>query len=305
MESMLDFYKNYENLFSDAEKLEIPSVKKTPNVFYTGMGGSGAAGDMVQLLEPKFHYEVLRNLPSVPYQVNEDSLVIAVSYSGNTKETIRTFKNALKKGATGVVIASGGYLEQYSRDNSIPLIKVPTGLQPRVAFPMLLVPLFRLLNETFEMGYNIHELCEGVVESKEDATAAQELAEIINGKIPVIYASKYLPIAKRFKQEINENAKYPAFYSEIPEVYHNEVESYKREMGLFPILIREDSLDDVINEVIKPYIIKPKFGSILKNISSLVYFADLVSIHLANKIGEDPYPVDMITKVKKKTNEII
>lgn len=305
VDHLLDVYEKWENLFLESEKIEVPDVKLAGKVFYAGIGGSGIAGDMVHLLEPEFHYETLRSLPTVPHQVDKDSLVIAVSYSGNTKETIRTFKNALDKGARGVVISSGGYLEEFAAKNSVPFIKVRGELPPRVAFPLLLTPTFMLLNNAFDMGLNIHELYEGVVESKSDLKAAEALAEKINGKVPVIYASRYLPIAKRFKQEINENAKYPAYYGEVPEIYHNEIEGYKRNMNIFHILIRNDAHDDVINEVATPYAIKPRFESILKNISGLTYFVDLVSIYLANKIGEDPYPIDALMKAKKRTNEVL
>lgn len=303
---MLDVYGKWEELFAQAEKIEMPHVEAKEKVFYSGIGGSGIAGDMVNLLDPKFHYEVLRNLPTVPHHVGKDSLVIAVSYSGNTRETARTFTNALSRGASGVIMASGGKLEEYAKKKSIPFVKIaPAGMQPRVAFPLLLVPVLKLLNDTFSMGYDIHDLYRGVVESKDCAREAEKVAGSINGKIPVAYASKYLPIAKRFKQQINENCKYPAYYGEIPEIYHNEVEGYKREMNLFPLLIGDDSLDEVVCEIVKPYKIKPRFKSVMKNISGLVYLVDIISIYLANKIGEDPYSIEAIKKVKAATNVII
>ena len=303
---MLEVYKQWELLFAAAEKFKIPKVKRQAKVFYAGIGGSGIAGTMVNMLEPKFHYEVLGNSGEVPYQLGPDSLVIAVSYSGNTHETRRMLELSLKKGASAVIVTSGGALEQYAAEHSIPVIKVaPADLPPRVAFPLLLVPVVRLLNETYGMGYDAHDLYEGVVASKGAEKEAEKLASQIAGKIPVIYASRYLPIAKRFKQEVNENGKYPSYYGEVPEIYHNEVEGYKRDMNLFPILVSGSPLDEVVCEVIKPYKITPKFDSVLKNIGSMVYFVDLVSIYLAKKIGEDPYPVEVIKKVKAATNKII
>lgn len=297
-------YEKWEDLFLQAEKLEQPGVKRAERVVYSGMGGSGIAGDMVNLLNPQFDYTTAKAL-FFPPKVGKDTLFIAVSYSGNTKETLQAFAEAQSRGARCVAVTSGGALAEEAEKKSVPIVRLPGGMQPRVAFPLILVPVLRLLNETFSMGYNIHELYEGVMASKGDRVEPKSLAGKIGGKIPVIYGSRYISVAKRFKQQFNENAKYPAFYGDIPEIFHNELEGYKRGNALFPILIRDNQYDDVANEILGTYVVRPKFQSVLKNISSLVYFADLTSIHFANMLNEDPYSINTIRKAKNSTNKIL
>ncbi|TRM80063.1 hypothetical protein DJ531_12775 [Sulfolobus sp. A20-N-F6] len=118
------------------------------------------------------------------------------------------------------------------------------------------------------------------------------------------YSSRYLSIAKRFKQEINENAKYPAFFGEIPEVNHNEIESYVHGKSLSPIVIESNEIDKITEEVLNAIVIKPYFKSDLMNISSLLMLAGLSSFEMAKRLNETPDKLYNIPTARKLTSNL-
>jgi glucose/mannose-6-phosphate isomerase len=259
---------------------------------------------MVYPLDPPFAYEVVRD-GDLPKRVDSRSTVIAVSHSGNTSETLNAFLRAVERGASTYAVTSGGKLLDYCKEKGVPYVKIPEGGQPRAMFPYLVTPLMRMIVESFSLGYSVQDLYQGVVESKEFLGGKpKELAQRVLGKLPVVYSSKYFPIAERMKQQFNENSKYPAFYNRVPEIHHNEIEGYRRSKDLFPILIASERIDEVTGELLSPYVIRPKFTSTLKNLASLTYFVDLTSIYLASLLGEDPYKLYVIPKAREITRKV-
>jgi glucose/mannose-6-phosphate isomerase len=270
-------------------------------VIYVGLGGSGIAGDVLAGLG--LPVQVWKG-PGIP-PTSTGATLLAVSYSGETRETLSSVHQAMERGMKVVVLTSGGKLLSVAKERGLPYIQVPGGLPPRLAFPYLLLPALRLFQDS-NRWLRIEEFRVGALNfTQENFRKGKELASAINGKIPVIYGSKFSAVAKRMKQQINENAKYPAFYGEVPEIHHNEVEGYGRGFPLLPILVKDQVLDDVTANLLNPVIIEPPQGSILYQLGALIHLADVTSLFLAQLLNEDPYVLRVIPKARELTTRIL
>lgn len=300
LEKYLSWDKDFDESIRESENITYEIT--TEKVYFTGMGGSYIPGKIAEILDLNVDYEVVNGIPK---RLSEKVTLIAMSYSGNTSETIYAVKKAIEKGSKIIAITSGGALEKLSKENQIPLIKIKGGSQTRYSFPYLITPLLKILSGKASEKVNLNELKEGIVEFKEKFLSyAKQLANQIVSKIPVFYGSTYYPIAIRFKQEINENAKYPAFYGLIPEVNHNEVEGYVRGKELLPIVIGKEEIDEVTRKVLNAEQIIPPSQSKLKNISSLVFLAGITSVELASYYKESPEKLYLIPKCRELTSNI-
>ncbi|AWR94624.1 bifunctional phosphoglucose/phosphomannose isomerase [Acidianus brierleyi] len=298
---MLDIYLNWYTLFDEIKNIDVPEIS-TNKIVYTGMGGSYIPGKIAEILNLPLDYTVVSGIPR---NLDKDTTLIAVSYSGTTKETIYAVNYGIKKESKIIVITSGGDLEKIAINKNIPLIKVKGLSQTRYSFPVLFTPLIKMLAKKANTRINIDELKEGIIESSDKMIKmSEDLEQKIENNLPVFYASRYFPLAIRFKQEINENAKYPAFYGLIPEVNHNEVESYVNGKYLIPIVIGDDDIDKVTIETLNALQISPLFKSELKNISSILLLAGLTSIRLANSLGENPEKLNIIPKARSLTANV-
>ncbi|BCU69493.1 bifunctional phosphoglucose/phosphomannose isomerase [Stygiolobus caldivivus] len=299
-------YEKWVNFFSEAIKAEVPEIGKSEKIAYFGIGGSGIPGEALKLLNLPVHYEVFRGYK---VRVDEKTTVFAVSYSGNTTETLVALKEAERLGVRKIaIITGGGKILELAKSKGYPVLLLPNGLQTRYVFPFIFTFLVKLLNVTLGKIYNEVELLEGVKESlsKVDGLSSQ-LASEIKGKIPVFYASELLPIAERFKQEVNENAKYPAFFSQLPEANHNEIELYSEAypFKFQPIVIPSDAVDEKTAELIGAVIVRPFYSSPLKLISSMFLLAGFTSVRLADLLGVKPEQLRLIPKIREMTYKVL
>jgi len=298
---MLDIYLNWHTLFDEIKNIDVPEIS-TNKIVYTGMGGSYIPGKIAEILNFPLDYTAVSGIPR---NLDKDTTLIAVSYSGTTKETIYAVNYAIKKESKIIIITSGGDLEKIAIKENIPLVKIKGLSQTRYSFPVLFTPLIKMLAQKANIKVNIDELKEGIIESSDKMIKiSEELEQKIENNLPVFYASRYFPLAIRFKQEINENAKYPAFYGLIPEVNHNEVESYVNGKYLIPIVIGNDEIDKVTIDTLNAIQISPFFKSELKNISSILLLAGLTSIRLANSLGVNPERLNIIPKARSLTANV-
>lgn len=300
---MINYYLEWEKFFEEAIKLEVPDFKAKEKLIYLGIGGSGIPGRLLQDLG--IDVRIYRGFHAKS-DVNTSALV--VSYSGTTTETITALMDVLRQGYYDiVVITSDGHLEKIAKEKNLKLVKIPKGLQTRYSFPYIFTTLIKLVNNALGLGLNVTELKDGVSEGKERYVIySKELAEKINGKIPVFYSNDYVGVAERFKQELNENAKYPAFYDELPEANHNEIESYaKGRAPLLPIILGLSEINDLTAEVINAIRIKPLFTRPLKIIPSLLLLAGLTSLELAQRLSEDPEKLYLIPQIRSKTSSLL
>lgn len=304
--------------------------RKITQIVVAGMGGSALAALSVKSwLKDSLQvpFEVVRTY-NLPEYVNENTLVIASSHSGNTEETIECFHEALAKGAQLAVIASGGKLQTLANEHDVAHILIPAEIQPRMAAIYNLRALVKLfvhfgvmsqdkLNEIADVATWLHQ------ETKqwESSVAtgknyAKQLALLAVGKTPVMYAGSLMsPAAYKWKISWNENAKNVAFWNEIPEFNHNEFIGWSSHPVEKPFVIF-----DLISHLEHPRILKrfevtdrllsgmrPKANvveiqgdTVIKQLLWASILADFVSIYVAILNGVDPTPVVLVEKLKKE-----
>lgn len=306
-----DFPKQCEEALKLSKDILIK--EKIDSIVVCGMGGSAIGGDILKsyLSNTNFVVEVVRCY-KIPEWVNEKTLVFAISYSGNTEETLSCFEEAIKKKAQLIAITSNGKLAEKA-DN---IIKIPSGMQPRAAVGYLFLPMIKVLHNSGIINVKDEEIKEMLSTIKKIENFKQKgkkLAAAMKDKIPVIYSSTLLePAAYRFKTEINENAKSPAFYHVFPEMNHNELVGYKGMDNKFIAIVIRDKHDnkriikrmDIFKSIIKNNVplveIHTEGNYLLTRIFSAVYLGDFASYYLALEKKEDPAPVDVITYLKKE-----
>jgi len=216
--------------------------KRIKNVIILGMGGSAISADVYRNIyynRLNCPVEVFRNY-TAPAYCGKDSLVIGCSYSGNTEETLAALEDVKSSGCQVVGITSGGKLQALVNKNKWSLVKIPAGFPPRQAFGYIFTPLLYLLNPLLAKAVSPEEidslaqLVNSITQRNDDMVAegkllAKDLAFELHYKIPVIYAAtpKLESVARRWKNQFQENAKSMAFANVIPEMNHNEIVSYE------------------------------------------------------------------------------
>lgn len=296
-----------------------------------GMGGSAVGGDLVAALARDWlpvPVTVWRGY-GAPASLGPGTLLVAVSYSGTTEETISTLEAALRRGATGAVVTSGGALATLARERGLPLVRVPAGLFPRLALGYLFFPLLGVLESAglrltrqWERDEALRVLevmgAELGPERPEAQNEAKRLALSLNGRIPVIYGSVLTEVAAyRWKTEVEENAKLLAFHGRLPEADHNEVEGWRDPLaaGFHAVFLRDPEEDEVAGsrvrvtgELIRAHAggvteVWPRGQGRLAQLFSLIYLGDWVSYYLGLLRGVDPGPVPVIEEVKRRLRE--
>ncbi|MEF8832112.1 MAG: bifunctional phosphoglucose/phosphomannose isomerase [Candidatus Thermoplasmatota archaeon] len=327
---MLKILENFpEQIEEVVERSEINLLPFQPdNIVVTGMGGSAIVGDTLKsFLANRIQIPIYVNRDyTLPSFVGENTLLIVVSYSGNTEETLSAAREGLKRDAKVVAISSDGELEDISREEGLVLIKAPTGYPPRAAFAFLFIPVLQLLSELLIYDSEV-EILDSVSKLKElrdrikidvetEENEAKKLAKRIHGKIPIVYGhSIYNAVANRWHTQFNENSEILSWYGAFPEMNHNEIVGWKGGENIeefIPILLRDEKESDKINhriELTKELVFDGKVEDMIEvwtdadtqlaRILYLVYLGDYVSIYLALLRGKDPSPVDIIDELKK------
>jgi glucose/mannose-6-phosphate isomerase len=302
--------------------------KPYQNLMISGLGGSAIGGDILRT----YAFEAAA-LPvyvnrgyELPRFVDNNTLFIAVSYSGNTEETLTAYEQAKARGADILVISSGGTLTDHARNDGYPLVAIPGGLSPRAATGYLLAPLLLSLQkagilkdarsdieETAAVLFSLRDLLQP---GRQENNLAMSIAAVIKDAIPIIWGSvnHTEAAALRWKAQINENAKSPAYYNVFPELNHNEIVGFEAPQQLLSqlaVIILRDSRDHqrvqqrmeitrgVIESKVKKVVEVESAGeSLLARIYSLIYIGDYVSYYLALEYGIDPTPVKVIDYLK-------
>jgi len=310
---------------------DLSAIPSPDSVVIVGMGGSAIGGDLVRVLglaETTVPVNVIRDY-SLPAFVGTGSLVIAASYSGNTEETLSAFTHAKLAGAHLIAISSGGKLEDLAAEWQIPHIKIPSGLQPRAALGYSMFPLLKIFSRLGLIKVSQSEI-ESVTkllkelreEFKPEVPSGKNGAKIValalEGLIPLVYGSEPLlgPVAYRWKTQVNENAKSVIFNSTLPELDHNEINSWTAQPGLSKkigvVILRDseespqmrkriDATKKLIEEDVGAIIeVHSRGNSKLERMLSLIYLGDYTSLYLAMLVEADPTPVEIIEKLKKE-----
>lgn len=325
------FPEQVEQAWAEVRSLAgLPAREDIENVVVIGMGGSGIAGDVLSAVASPLlpvPVTVVKGY-ECPHFVGESTLVFAISYSGNTEETIEAAADAALAGAKMVVVASGGELVRLAEGWRAPIIDVPTVPWPRVAFGAMAVPLIgtlwkmgllpgadRWTEQAIEqLGARRDEL----VGAGDDSEAA-EVARLIGPTVPIIHAGGAVgqAAALRWKCQVNENVKRLAFASTQPELCHNEVcgwaeasKAIGEQMTL--VQLRHDAEHpqvgrrfEITGELVRPLVagmvsVRARGEGELAQLLDLAYFGDYVSLWLAADAGVDPGPIEVLMWLKRQ-----
>jgi len=298
-------------------------------VIILGMGGSAIGGEIVRrlaLTESKVPVWVYRDYGLPPF-VDESTLVIASSYSGDTEETISAFTQSLKTPAKKLVLTTGGKLKKLAAKEGIPVFLIDYPAPPRAAFSHSFIPLVGIFQKLGLLRDKSADLKEGLqilnklsnelVETTPLASnPAKQLATKLWGHVVIIYGAEILSeIAQRWKTQLNENSKTLAFFELFPELNHNAVVGYefppRVKEKVFVVLLhstrfnprnllRHEATAKLLAKAqIKHELVEAPGVTALAQVMSLILFGDYVSFYLAILNRIDPTPVDSIDFVKK------
>ncbi len=296
------------------------------NILICGMGGSAVSGDYIStyyansLTQPI----IVRRNYTIPNFASINTLVIAISYSGNTEETISGLNAAIKNRCPIICIGSGGKLEEFSIANRIPFFRIPAGNQPRASFPLLLFPILKILDamNVVKLDSNvIQEIIRSLKKQRElirpqtltSENQAKQLAIKLHNYVPVIW-SPYFCVANRLKCQINENSKQLAIAEELPELNHNHIvgfQSLRKDNPFIVVILRFPSEHpnvslrfDISTEIIKQKVkilkIQIDSGDLLTQLITATYLGDYISIYLALLNNQNPNTVDSIDFLKEQ-----
>lgn len=306
---------------------EVLGDRPIQNVVFSGMGGSSLVAEFVHAW-PKLDVPfVVSKGYDLPEWVNEDTLVICASYSGNTEETLASLNRATEKNAQIVVITHGGTLLECAQNEQLPFIEIPECPQPRTS----VFYAYRAVVEIFIAAGLIAETTLAELESivpqlsaacdswaasvptKENM--AKQLAEMMVGKTPIIYGGAVTyAAAYKWKISVNENAKNTAWCNQLPEFNHNEfigwsshpvekpfavfdlISSFEHERILERFEVTDRLLSGKRPKAVR---VEAKGDSVVEQLLYLVLLGDFATTYLAVLNNVDPTPVDLVEKFKK------
>mgnify|MGYP006283649783 CR=1 FL=1 len=309
-----DFPNQIREGYKLAENIDIQVPVES--VVVAGMGGSALPGEIMKTyvdMDKPFHW--IRNY-NLPKHVNKKTLVIVISYSGNTEEALSCFRQALRIGCPVIAISSGGKLAQFAEKQDVEYIKIPRGIQPRSAYGYLFFSLLRILENSgyIEKQKDYVDKTIKMLNNNIYKDHAKKIVDKIIKKVPIIYCSeKNWSIAYKWKINFNENAKIHAFYNVFPELNHNEMLGFSHMFADYAVIIIRDEDDyfrikkrmDITKKMIKQQDcnvveVAIKGSCRLAKIFSAIYIGDWVSYFLALKYETDPTPVALIEEFKKQ-----
>ena len=292
------------------------------HIVFSGMGGSGAIGDTISaiLSKSKTHVTTVKGY-HLPNTVDSNTLVIAISASGDTIETLTVLDSAKKLGCKLAAFSSGGKMEKFCAKNNIEYRKIPMIHSPRASFSKLLYGMLRSLENVIPINkkdiedsiQSLEKLRPKISSSNlTEENSSLQLAKWIKG-IPVVYYPWGLQAAAiRFKNSIQENAKLHCYAEDVIEACHNGIVAWEKPNMAQPILI--EGQDDYIKTKERWKILKEFFktknidyqeifsikSNILSKLINLIYQLDYSTIYLAVSNKIDPTPIPSIDFIKEK-----
>jgi len=310
---------------------KVESAQLTPwdspgGLIVAGMGGSGMGGLLARAMLGDHASRPILSARTygLPGWTTPDTTVLCASYSGNTEETLTCYEAAGALGARRVAVTSGGRLAELARADGVPVIPVAGGFQPRAAVAYMTVAALEVAGLCgagpgmgAELDVAADHLEQLVVEWGADGAEdceSKTLARALADSVPVVAGSGLtLPIAYRWKTQLNENAKIPAFSHELPELDHNEIVGWHSAaaMGRFAAVFLDD--DDthprvkerialtrelIADQASSTFVVASRGVTAVERVFSLVLLGDLVSLYVAVLRGVDPTPVDVIEDLK-------
>ena len=321
---MYEINDKWPDIAKESYKNLLPKIdlKNIDHVVFAGMGGSGTIGDVFASILSKMdiHVSVVKGY-QLPKTVNENTLVVCTSISGNTDETLSILQNSKKSNAKFIGLSSGGLMKNYCQKNSVDYYMIKKEQSPRSSFIGFLYSTLNILEPIIPINKN--EIEESIISlnhtkseidsnNLNEKNSSLELASWIKS-IPIIYYPWGLQSAAiRFKNSMQENAKKHVLFEDVIEASHNGIVSWESPSNIQPILLQ--GKDDHIKtqdrwNIMKEFFQKKQIdykeiysvnGSILTKLVCLIYSLDMTSIYNAVISEIDPSPVNSIDFVKRK-----
>jgi len=302
-----------------ADKAIISEPKNIQNIVITGLGGSGIGGTIIsELISDRCRVPIIINKDYfLPAFVNENTLVIISSYSGNTEETVNALQEAVVKKAQVACVTSGGKVLEIAKQNQFDFIEIPGGKPPRSCIGYSVVQLIKILVAKGFAGNSLFSDLEKTIsllekENTNIKTEAEKISKKLHNKIAVIYSLGTCEgTAVRFRQQINENSKMLCWHNVFPEMNHNELVGWTTKNENLAVITFHTSFDydrtKKRYEVCKPIFEKYSSGVIdiqargeskLEQFFYLINIGDWISCYLADLKGIDPVEVNVIDHLK-------
>ena len=334
VEAAADHWRDGVARARDVDLTHIPDHEHIDGVVVCGVGGSGIAGDVAAtaaVANGLMPVAVAKGF-TLPAFVGPHTLVLLMSYSGETEETLSCFREAHDRGAQLVAVTTGGALGELTHLHALPCVTPAADLPaPRAAFPYLaaaalvvlesLGVLSDLTGDLIEIDELLREQtsrCGGPAPVAENP--AKQIAAALDGRLPVVWGQEgHLAVAAmRWKTQLNENAKVPAYSAMLPELGHNEI------VGLGPgappadrlavVALRPGNEDPRISRRAEAALRMAREAqastveaqvrgvSVLAQLAAAAQLGDFVSVYLAALRGVDPTPVDAIARLKAEVS---
>lgn len=304
----------------------LPYDQEINLVYVAGLGGSGIGGSFVAELireECKIPYLVGKGY-SVPAYLNENSLAIISSYSGNTEETLAALNSIEKTGAKVVVVTSGGKLLTIAQDKGYDHIVVPNGWHsPRACLGFSLVQQLFIMNKLGFIGDKFKKELKASIDLisfnlDSIKSEAKVIAKKMLGTIPVVYTTDRMESAAvRLRQQINENAKMLCWHHVIPEMNHNELVGWKEQDKRVSVLflrnkddfsrnaVRIDISKKIISNLCDTVIeVYSKGQSLIEKNMYFIHLGDWISWYLSDFKAIDSIEIDVINYLKGELAKI-
>ena len=312
----------------EAIEIGIASNIKTSNtiqpVVVAGLGGSGIGADLTRELvisELAVPMEAVKGY-QLPNYVNEKTLVIISTYSGNTEETLSCFNQAIERDAQIVCVSSGGKAIELAKEKGYEFIEVPGGNPPRTCLGYSFVQQLFILNKKGLIGdsfiKSIQESIQWIETNKDDIKIeAQRISEKIHDKFPIIYSEdSHEAIAVRMRQQLNENAKMLCLHHVIPEMNHNELVGWREPSDRYVVIFLRNETDhesnqkriEINKEIIQPYTFETieiwsKGTNDLMRRIYLIHLVDWISYYAGVKRKFDTVEVKVIDRLKRELSK--
>jgi glucose/mannose-6-phosphate isomerase len=312
-----------------AKAFDLPWKDSPRQIVIVGMGGSAIAGDYFRALLSRESPVPVFNVRAyhLPSFVDEETLVIASSFSGETEETLSAFEQALATPAKKLALTTGGRLLTTARANGVPAFTFAFHGEPRAAIGWGLMPLLASaeklglmhgveggVEEAIAILSSLREEYGAEVDSSQNP--AKQLALQLHERLPVVYgAGPLIGVARRWKTQLNESAKVWAFFEEMPEAQHNAIVGWglpatiakatrvvllrsarldQRQVALRYDLMRRLMADTAVDIVQ----VASRGESALAQMLSLTLLGDFAAAYLALLCGVDPTPTTVIDELK-------
>jgi glucose/mannose-6-phosphate isomerase len=310
--------------FRAGREIAPPATGRSATVFAVGVGGSAISGDLARGVvesETSVALELVRT-SEIPRAVERRSRIILASYSGNTWETLRAYDQAGRAGAARVVVTSGGSLAERAERDGVPILSLPPGLPPRCAVGFVFGGMLGLLDPWFpesneeRVGRIVDAVSSLLPRYARPSGPAAGIAKRIGSRLPAFYAEhSFSGLARRWKTQVEENAKRLAICDEFPELLHNAIVGWDAMgaaeaarfavvvfgwAGTLPLVRRSSAyLERLLTQRGVAVIPVPLTADDrLEALVNGIVLGDQVSLFLAEQRRVDPYPIDAITRLK-------